>query len=400
MSFVRRVESEVGQQGCIAWVTSDNGGVYRSQAMAEFCRQKGIQQVFSTPYAQWQNGVAERNMRTIHEMVLTTLIHANMPRRAWGWAALLACEVINRNAESVVSNRRVGSPDAWTRLERWYGRPLPNQVAALYPFGCLCFKHVPAELRNKMQMHASPMVYLGVDSDTRSYLLGSLYELHTTTAVEVTFLEDVFPFRKLQSQESPVSLLWGSDPQVGDVRVGMFPSGLLDGQLRDDFATLAELPRLSPAAPPDSEQVPLSRSMQSSEPPAEAKGPVVATQEPSRLEAAPAAATEAPTLRRSARAVKTRAMNTNNYRDFDAPDAVLLLNPGDDEASEEFVLHMVTEADLDSVTPRNAYEALRSPLKQQWLAAMNREKRCHAKNETFGHAAELNAEAYSCGLGI
>jgi hypothetical protein len=44
------------------------------------------------------------------------------------------------------------------------------------------------------------------------------------------------------------------------------------------------------------------------------------------------------------------------------------------------ILNMLTEASLQTRTPRNAYEALKSPQKHLWLAAMNREKECHLKN--------------------
>src|SRR4051794_11054955 len=120
---------------------------------------------------------AERNMRTSGEMMTTTILHANLPRRAWGWAALHAAEVINRSAESSDSNKKAGVVSNWSRLERWKGRALPNQTKGLYPFGCLAFKHVPSVLRTKLDAHASPCVYLGIDANSRAFLLGSIYEL-------------------------------------------------------------------------------------------------------------------------------------------------------------------------------------------------------------------------------
>ena len=77
--FVVRVEAELGKQNCIAWLLSDNGAVYKSAAMSQFCGARGIQQRFSGPHSQWMNHTAERNMRTIGEMTTTTMIHANLP---------------------------------------------------------------------------------------------------------------------------------------------------------------------------------------------------------------------------------------------------------------------------------------------------------------------------------
>ena len=169
VKFVTRVEAEIGHANCIQWLLSDNGAVYKSQAMTAYCASKGIQQRHSAPYSQWMDHTAERTMRTLGEMAVTTMIHANMPKRAWGWAMLLACDVLNRTTESVASNKKAGTELNATRLERWDGIRLPGQTKALYPFGCLCFKHIPPALRTKLEAHATPCVYLGIDPASRSY---------------------------------------------------------------------------------------------------------------------------------------------------------------------------------------------------------------------------------------
>src|SRR4051812_47563745 len=127
--FVVRIEAELGKPNCVAWLLSDNGGVYRSASMSLFCSARGIQQRFSGPYSQWMNHTAERNMRTIGEMAVTTMIHANMPKRAWGYATLHAIDVLNRAIDSTTSKH--------SRLEKWKGHDLANQAKGLYPFGCL-----------------------------------------------------------------------------------------------------------------------------------------------------------------------------------------------------------------------------------------------------------------------
>ena len=135
------------------------------------------------------------------------MVHANLPKRAWGWAMLLACEVVNRTIDTAAVSDKISSPSS--RLEKWRGTQLPGQTKGLYPLGCLCFKHVPSVLRQKLDPHSLPMVYLGIDQASRSYLLGSIHDLHTSVAVEVTFFENVFPFRNHKAEESPASLLWG-----------------------------------------------------------------------------------------------------------------------------------------------------------------------------------------------
>lgn len=98
------------------------------------------------------------------------------------------------------------------------------------------FKHIPGELRTKLQEKATPCVYLGVDASTRTYLLGSLYELHLTTAVDVTFVDGEFPFRGARPV-SAASLLWGNNPPIteGDHRLGQFDEPVVDKSLYKSF---------------------------------------------------------------------------------------------------------------------------------------------------------------------
>ena len=90
-------------------------------------------------------------------MTVTTMIHANLPKRAWGYATMLAIDVINRTADAVQPSMK-----NTTRLERWKGKALPGQAKGLYPLGCLAFKLVPPQLRTKLDAHATPHVYLGI----------------------------------------------------------------------------------------------------------------------------------------------------------------------------------------------------------------------------------------------
>ena len=99
--------------------------------MTEFCAQRGIQQRHSAPYSQFMDHTAERNMRTVGEMMTTTMLHANLPKRAWGFAAIHAAEVINRTAESAASNKIAGVGSNFSRLERWKGKPLPGQTKVI-----------------------------------------------------------------------------------------------------------------------------------------------------------------------------------------------------------------------------------------------------------------------------
>jgi histone deacetylase 1/2 len=368
--FVLKVETELGRPNCIAWLLSDNGGVYIADQTAAFCAKKGIRQRLSAPYAQWMNHTAERNMRTIGEMAVTTLTHSNLPKSAWGFAVMLAIEVINRTADNAERNKLSGFPAHFSRLEKWKNKELPGQTKALYPFGCLAFKHVPAALRTKLDQHATPAVYLGVDRKSGAYLLGSLYDLDVSTSVDVTFVENVFPFRKIKHRESPSSLLWGTDHNLheGDPRLGMFgtpdASGVSKILDRQALKSLGALPA-GEAAEFEFEPSPVIPELKIA--------PVTPSQQ---MPPTPPVSDIVPEgVRRS-----TRIRNPPE----DPRKPFFSSFPREIVPNDPAFLLALTETQLQAITPKSADQALKSPSHAQWLAAMNREKQCHVKNGTFG----------------
>lgn len=268
---------------------------------------------------------------------------------------------------------------------------MPSQTKALYPFGCLAFKHVSIHLRTKLDAHAAPMVYLGVDPASRSYLLGSLYDLSTSVAVEVTFLENVFPFRKFKASDSPASLLWGTDStlQQGDPRLGMFATDtdsvvpILD---RHALKSLGALPVNHFKEPPDVAAM-QETSSAGADPPDDENDRAVTFKLPNT-----AKEESSVEVRRSMRERSIPVQTNQRFRDPNAPAAVYSCASGPSESLQS-ILVVMTEASLQSITPTNAYAAVKSQQRSQWLAAMNREKDCHLKNGTFGTAQPINSTA-------
>jgi hypothetical protein len=77
--FVNRLEAQFGRDKVIAQLRSDSASYFaRSIPLRNFCNQKGIYQVFSPPYTQALNGVAERHVRTILDVM-----HPRSPHPRW-----------------------------------------------------------------------------------------------------------------------------------------------------------------------------------------------------------------------------------------------------------------------------------------------------------------------------
>ena len=70
---------------------SDNGTEFKNAQMIDFCKLKGITQQFSAPGTPQQNGVVERENRTLIEAGRTMLEEANLPTYFWEEAVSTAC---------------------------------------------------------------------------------------------------------------------------------------------------------------------------------------------------------------------------------------------------------------------------------------------------------------------
>ncbi|CAI7728484.1 unnamed protein product [Closterium sp. NIES-54] len=74
---------------------SDRGGEFSSRLLEGFCRMEGIAQSFTPPASPQQNGIAERRIGLIMEVVRTSMIHAVAPHFLWLFAVRYAAHQLN-----------------------------------------------------------------------------------------------------------------------------------------------------------------------------------------------------------------------------------------------------------------------------------------------------------------
>jgi transposase InsO family protein len=67
-------------------IRSDNSSEFRNSRFKTFCHDLGLEHQFSSPYMPPQNGVVERNNRTLCDMTRTMLDDHRTPRMFWAEA--------------------------------------------------------------------------------------------------------------------------------------------------------------------------------------------------------------------------------------------------------------------------------------------------------------------------
>ena len=91
--FKNEVENQLDRK--IKAIRSDRGDEYEAP-FGDFCSQYGILHQTTAPYSPQQNGVAERNNRTLKEMMNALLLSSGLPQNLWGEAILSAIYILNR----------------------------------------------------------------------------------------------------------------------------------------------------------------------------------------------------------------------------------------------------------------------------------------------------------------
>ncbi|KAK9911087.1 hypothetical protein M0R45_035010 [Rubus argutus] len=138
---------------------SDNGSEYMSNNMSQYLSTQGILHQTSCVGTPQQNGVAERKNRDLLEKTRALMFQMNVPKRFWSHGVLTATYIINRLPSSVLAFK---SP-----LEVLKGRKI--DLSHLKVFGCICFVHVQAHQRDKLDPRAEKCIFLGYSSTQKGY---------------------------------------------------------------------------------------------------------------------------------------------------------------------------------------------------------------------------------------
>jgi transposase InsO family protein len=131
-------------------IRSDNGTQFKNSRFETFGHDLGLEHQFSSPYVACQNGVVERNNRSLCEMARTMLDEHRTPRRYWADVVNTACHLGNRIFLRAFMKK--------TCYELMHGRA--PKVSHFRAFGCRCFILKKGRL-NKLESRSSDGIFLG-----------------------------------------------------------------------------------------------------------------------------------------------------------------------------------------------------------------------------------------------
>ena len=80
---------------------------------------------------------------------------------------------------------------------------IPTQLNGIYPFGCSVYKHVPKELRSKLEHHSEPAIYLGLAPLVKGVVVLSLKDSKRSVTAVFVAHEAHFPLKLNLIQPAP-----------------------------------------------------------------------------------------------------------------------------------------------------------------------------------------------------
>ena len=95
-------EVELEKECSLKCLRTDNGLEFLSKEFDMFCKEKGMRRHMTAPCNPQQNGVAERENRTILERLRYLLFSSGMPKSFWAEAAATTAIVINKCPSSAL----------------------------------------------------------------------------------------------------------------------------------------------------------------------------------------------------------------------------------------------------------------------------------------------------------
>ena len=168
--------------GRIEGLRSDRGGEFIGEAVLTFCKNAGIRQTFTGPYAPQQQGFSERRNGILIGMVRAMLLESDLEKVFWAEALNAAIHIANR----------LPVADRVSPYEGVFGKP--PRLSHLRVFGCKSFVQTPRATTKKLDPRAWIGIHVGYDDfNWRCYRIFDPRTATVRSAIHVTFDETCFP---------------------------------------------------------------------------------------------------------------------------------------------------------------------------------------------------------------
>lgn len=156
-NFLKRCEKILARD--VQTLRTDNGLEFVNREIRELTNSFGVRHEKTVLYSPEQNGMAEKENRTIVKAARTLLHAGKLSTKLWTEAVNTAVYVLNKTEPSNVKET--------TPYELWHGKK--PDISYLRFFGEEVYTYIPKEKRRKWDYKAEQGLLAGYDEETKGY---------------------------------------------------------------------------------------------------------------------------------------------------------------------------------------------------------------------------------------
>ncbi|GJR15448.1 putative ribonuclease H-like domain-containing protein [Tanacetum coccineum] len=208
INFLKQIQ--VGLNKTVRYIRTDNGTEFVNQVMSEYYEGVGVFHQKSVPRTPQQNGVVERQNRTLVEAARTMMIFSKAPMFLWAEAVATACYTQNR---SLIHTRHNKTPYELVHDKK-------PDLTFLRVFGALCYPTNDSEDLGKFQAKADIGIFVGYAPSRKGYRIYNKRTRRLMETIHVTFDE-------MHQTMAPVRMSSGPKPIImtpGQLKSGLAPT--------------------------------------------------------------------------------------------------------------------------------------------------------------------------------
>ncbi|GJV69600.1 retrovirus-related pol polyprotein from transposon TNT 1-94 [Tanacetum coccineum] len=167
--FLKMIQRNLQAQ--VITVRTNRGTKFLNKTLHAYLKEEGIKHQTSTPRTLEQNGVVERQNRTLVKAARTMLSASKLPLFFWAEAITTAC--YNQNRSIIISTHE--------KTAYHIINDRKPSIRHLHIFGCTCYLTRDDENLDKMKEKGDPCILVGYSTQTKGY---RVYNKRTRLIVE------------------------------------------------------------------------------------------------------------------------------------------------------------------------------------------------------------------------
>ncbi|KAI1005872.1 hypothetical protein K3495_g2356 [Podosphaera aphanis] len=178
-NFLENLKTKFGKTP--KFIHTDSGTEFSNSSLQNELLSRGIEWKKSSSHAPEQNGIVERNVRTVTEKMRALHLQSGLPLRLWQVILNAAINLLNVTPNKVAPN---------SSYQAVFGKIL--NILNFHPFGCRAFWLVPDQ--NKLESKAKNGIYVGTEFTGGDLIFNSKTN-RTVVRRDIRVHENSFPFR-------------------------------------------------------------------------------------------------------------------------------------------------------------------------------------------------------------